>query len=164
LYDSKRGYQGNGNKLNFYRREKRIVSLKVATLTIILSIVASAFLCVRSGVDAQTYQKQTVDNSAGRASSVGCPSADEMSQNAAASGLTEADIDALEQMHQQSGGIVAEPIVRERLPGGEIIYENRAVQTMTFTNFGVVRCSSFGNDMPEGEITYIGGPLDNQEK
>ena len=141
------------------------MALKVATLAIVLGIVASAFLYVRSGVDAQTYKKQGIDNdSTKHASSVGCPSADEMSQNAAASGLTEADINALEQMNKQNGGIVAEPIVRERLPGGEIIYESGVVQTMTFTNIGVVRCSSFGNELPEGEITYIGGPLDNQKK
>jgi hypothetical protein len=139
--------------------------LKIATLLIVLGIVVSAFLYVRSGVNAQTYKKQEIDNRAEPTYSVGCPSADEMSRNAAASGLTEADIDALEQqMQQQDGGIVAEPVVRERLPGGEIIYESRAVQTVTFTDTGVVRCSSFGNEIPEGEITYIGGPLDNQKK
>lgn len=87
-----------------------------------------------------------------------------MSQNAAISGITEADIEDLDRMNQQNGGIVAEPVVRERTPYGEVIYESRAVQTMILTDIGVVRCSSFGNEIPEGEITYIGGPLDNQEK
>lgn len=143
------------------------MSLKIATLVSILGIV-SAFLHVRSGVDAQIYRKQEIDiNSVEHTSSTGCPSTDEMNRNAAVSGLTEAEIDALEEVHQQNGGITAEPIIRERMPDGEIIYESRAVQTMTFTDSGVVRCSSFGNESIAdslGEIMYIGGPLDNQEK
>ena len=143
------------------------MSLKVVTLAIILGTV-SVVLYVSNEMSAQADKKQEIDNtSPEQASSVGCPSAEVMSQNAAASGLTEADIDALEQMNQQNGGIVAEPMIRERTPDGEIIYESRAVQTVTSTNIGVVRCSSFGNEMTTDstdEITYIGGPLDNQKK
>ena len=144
-----------------------MASLKVVTLAIILGIV-SFVLYIGNRVDAQTYKNQEIDsNSLEPTPSVGCPSADVMSRNATASRLTEADINALEQMNQQNGGIVAEPIIRERTPDGEIIYESRAVQTMTFTDIGVVRCSSFGNEITADstdEITYIGGPLDNQKK
>lgn len=139
--------------------------LKIATLATIIGIVVSAFLSVRSGVDAQTHNEQEItNNSAEPDSSTGCPSIDEMSRNAAASGLTEADIDALEQMDRQNGEISAKPVVQERTPGGEIIYESSAAQTMIFTDSGVVRCSAFGNQIPEGEITYIGEPLDNQQQ
>lgn len=140
-----------------------MVLLKVAALVSILGILASVFLSTRSEVEAQTSGRQDTDSNIEHVSSVGCPSVDEMNRNAAAAGITEADIDALEQMNQQNGGITAEPIVRERLPGGEVIYESRAVQTAVITNVGVVGCSSFGNEIPEGEITYIGGPLDKQE-
>ena len=141
------------------------MSLKVATLTTILGIAASTFLYVRNEVDAQPHSEKIIDNnSVEQTSSIGCPNTEEMNRNAAESGVTEADIDALNQMAQQDGSIVTEPTIRERTPSGEIIYESRAVQTMILTDTGIVGCSSFGNDMPEGEITYIGGPLDNQKK
>ena len=43
--------------------------LKIAPLTIVLGIVASALLYVRSEVDAQTYKQQETDNSSNEHSS-----------------------------------------------------------------------------------------------
>ena len=144
---------------------EKIVSLRVVALVGVLSGAVLAFWYVRGEVSAQTYKEQDIGfDYIEQTSSTGCPSADEISKNAATAGITESDIDALEQLNQQNGGIVAEPVVRERTPDGEVIYESRAVQTMIITDVGVVGCSSFGSEIPEGEVTYIGGPLDNQKK
>ena len=99
------------------------MSSRVVALVSVLSGAVLALWYVRGEVAAQTYKEQDIGSDyIEQTSSTGCPGADEMSQNAATAGVTEFDVDALEQLNQQNGGIVAEPVVRERMPGGEVIY------------------------------------------
>ena len=141
------------------------MSLRVVALVSVLSGAVLAFWYVRGEGAAQTSKEQDIGSDyIEQTSSTGCPSLDEMRQNAVIAGITKSDIDALDQLNRQNGGIIAEPVVRERTPDGEVIYESSAAQTIIITDVGVVGCSSFGSEIPEGEVTYIGGPLDNQKK
>ena len=101
-------------------------------------------------------------------SSLACPSESEMAGNARAAGITQAEIEALQERHQQESGVGERRIISQT-PEGEIIYESGGWSTMTLTSAGVVSCDSdphteqFFNSIDE-EIKYFGGPLNNQSE
>lgn len=144
--------------------------LKLTAFGTILGIVPSLLSMDRSFLKDETVaQEHHPSNNRVRASSIGCPSEGEMLENATVAGITETDLDELDRLVQQNEDTIGEIGIREQTPEGEIIYESGVSQTMVLTPAGVVRCSTFPGSTDDlmnsmDDITYIGGPLDNQSE
>ncbi len=92
-------------------------------------------------------------------------SQDEIIENASESGVSEAQIAELNELAEDRDDLVGEVLIQDQT-NEEVIFEPAVAQVLVVTPEGAVQCHTSDeltdSLLSEEGITYIGGPLDNQ--